>query len=166
MANRRPVRDSPGALGWRRGPVVLRKPGNAGGGKGPWFKTNAGRSEGPGDWATYPLRKGFRNCRRHYTRKRRLSPALASMPCTTSGTARTFFTLPMPSAAPIGVRRAWMGRSSRISRRMGCSGGWVNWHKRSERRGIDRTPLDECLSRKPMASSGPWASRPCGIGSA
>src|SRR5215831_10742042 len=29
-----------------------RKPGNAGGGKGPWFKTDARRGEGPGDWAT------------------------------------------------------------------------------------------------------------------
>jgi hypothetical protein len=28
------------------------KPGNAGGGKGPQLKTNATRSEGPGDWAT------------------------------------------------------------------------------------------------------------------
>src|SRR5499427_75689 len=29
-----------------------RKPGNAGGGKGPQFKTDATRGEGPGDWAT------------------------------------------------------------------------------------------------------------------
>ena len=33
-------------------PVVLRKPGNAGGGKGPQFKRNAGSSKGPGDWET------------------------------------------------------------------------------------------------------------------
>ena len=32
--------------------VVPGKPGNAGGGKGPWFKTDAGSSEGPGDWET------------------------------------------------------------------------------------------------------------------
>jgi len=32
--------------------VVPRKPGNAGGGKGPWFKTDATSGEGPGDWAT------------------------------------------------------------------------------------------------------------------
>ena len=37
------------------------KPGNAGGGKGPQFKTDAIRSEGPGDWATYQLRRVFRN---------------------------------------------------------------------------------------------------------
>ena len=36
--------------------VVPVKPGNAGGGKGPQFKTDAVRSEGPGDWATYQLR--------------------------------------------------------------------------------------------------------------
>src|SRR5229473_3010049 len=37
--------------------VVPLKPGNAGGGKGPQFKTNAISSEGPGDWATYQLRE-------------------------------------------------------------------------------------------------------------
>jgi hypothetical protein len=31
--------------------AVPRKPGNSGGGKGPQFKTNARRGEGPGDWA-------------------------------------------------------------------------------------------------------------------
>ena len=35
--------------------VVPRKPGNAGGGKGPQFKTDAIRGEGPGDWETYQL---------------------------------------------------------------------------------------------------------------
>jgi hypothetical protein len=39
------------------------KPSNAGGGKGPQFKTGAIRGEGPGDWATYQLRRVFRNCR-------------------------------------------------------------------------------------------------------
>src|SRR5665811_631726 len=43
--------------------VIPLKPGNAGGGKGPQFKTDAIRSEGPGDWATYKLRRVFRNCR-------------------------------------------------------------------------------------------------------
>src|SRR6266404_8526019 len=50
------------------------KPGNAGGGKGPQFKTNAISGEGPGDWATYQLRRVFRNCRRRCTRKRRQKP--------------------------------------------------------------------------------------------
>ena len=49
--------------------AVPLKPGNAGGGKGPQFKTNATRSEGPGDWATYQLRVVFRSCRGRYTRK-------------------------------------------------------------------------------------------------
>jgi hypothetical protein len=49
MINRTPARDRPGALGWRR--AVLRKPGNAGGGKGPQFKTDATSGEGFGDWA-------------------------------------------------------------------------------------------------------------------
>src|SRR5436305_6272764 len=69
--------------------VVPLKPGNAGGGKGPQFKTNATCSEGPGDWATYQLRRVFRNCRRRCTRKRRQKPAIGSMPCTTRSAART-----------------------------------------------------------------------------
>src|SRR5271165_1527167 len=82
--------DQPDAReGWagRRGVaerfVVPLKPGNAGGGKGPQFKTDARRSEGPGDWATYQLRTAFRNCRRRCTRKRRQNPATASTPSTT-----------------------------------------------------------------------------------
>ena len=43
--------------------AVPRKPGNAGGGKGPQFKTDATSGEGFGDWATYQLRKPFRSCR-------------------------------------------------------------------------------------------------------
>src|SRR5262245_3429017 len=72
-----------GRLGVAERFVVPLKLGNAGGGKGPQFKTNATRSEGPGDWATYQLRRGFRNCRRRCTRKRRQKPATASTPCTT-----------------------------------------------------------------------------------
>ena len=45
------------------------KPDNAGGGKGSQFKTNAARSEGPGDWATYQLRRVFKNCRWRCTQK-------------------------------------------------------------------------------------------------
>src|SRR4030095_5176920 len=67
-------------------PLML---GNAGGGKGPQFKTDAVRGEGPGDWATYQLRRVFRSCRWRYTRKRRQSLASASTRCTTRSAART-----------------------------------------------------------------------------
>src|SRR6266853_664263 len=50
--------------------VVPLKPGNAGGGKGPQFKTDARRSEGPGDWETYQLQNVFRSCRGRRTRRR------------------------------------------------------------------------------------------------
>src|SRR6516162_1363572 len=99
-------------------PVVPLKPGNAGGGKEPQFKTNARRGEGPGDWAAYQLRKAFKNCRRRYTRKRRQKPATASMLCTTRFTAGTFWRMPMPCAAPIGARRAWAAKTSRMSKSM------------------------------------------------
>ena len=51
--------------------VVPRKPGNSGGGKGPQFKTDAGRGEGHGDWATYQLQMMFRSCRWRRTERRR-----------------------------------------------------------------------------------------------
>ena len=146
--------------------VVPLKPGNAGGGKGPQFKTDARRSEGPGDWATYQLRTAFRNCRRRCTRKRRQNPATASTPSTTRSAARTFWRTPMPSAAPTRARRAWTVRTSRPSRRTGSSDGWANWRLRSGRRLTDRTQSDACTYRRPTANSGRWASQPCGIGSA
>ena len=41
---------------WRRLNHLWPSAGNAGGGKGPQFKTDAIRGEGPGDWETYQLR--------------------------------------------------------------------------------------------------------------
>src|SRR6202030_184144 len=107
--------------------VVPRKPGNAGGGKGPQFKTDARRGEGPGDWVTYQLREVFRNCRRRCTRKRRQKPAIGSTPCTTRSAARTSWRMLTPSAAPTRAHRAWTVRTSRTSRRMGCNDGLANW---------------------------------------
>src|SRR5215469_12680604 len=104
--------------------VVPLKPGNAGGGKGPQFRTNARRSEGPGDWATYQLRRVFRNCRRRCTRKRRQKPATGSTPYTTRSAVKTFWPTPMRSAAPTRAHRGWTARTSRTSRRMGYSGGF------------------------------------------
>src|SRR5271169_3449311 len=107
--------------------VVPPMPGNAGRGKGPQFKTDAIRGEGPGDWATYQLRRVFRNCRWRYTRKRRQKPAIASMPCTTRSAVKTSWLMPTPSAAPTRAHRVWTVRILRTSRRMGCSGGLANW---------------------------------------
>ena len=42
----------------------------------------------------------------------------------------------------------------------------ANWRLRSGRRLTDRSRSDECLSRRPTASFGRWASRPCAIGCA
>src|ERR1700746_1848249 len=85
-----------GRLGDTERFVVPLKPGNAGGGKGPQFKTDATSGKGFGDWVTYQLRKVFRNCRRRCTRKRRQKPAIGSMPCTTRSAARTFWPMLMP----------------------------------------------------------------------
>ena len=166
MINRTPARDRPGRRGDAERFVVPLKPGNAGGGKGPQLKTNARSSEGPGDWATYQLRRVFRNCRRRCTRKRRQKLATASTPCMTRSAARTSWPMPMPSAAPTRAHRVWTARASRTSRHMASSGGLANWRLRSGRRATNRILSEECSSRRPTASSGRWASRPCGIGSA
>src|SRR6202789_4126656 len=99
MTNRTPARDRSGAFGVAERFVVPLKPGNAGGGKGPQFKTNATSGEGFGDWATYQLRKLFRNCRRRCTRKRRQKPAIGFMPCTTRSAVMTFWHTPTRSVA-------------------------------------------------------------------
>src|SRR6202162_2816252 len=132
--------------------IVPMKPGNAGGGTGPQFKTNAIRSEGPGDWVTYQLRRVFRNCRRRCTRKRRQKPTIVSTLCTTRSAARTSWPTPMPSAAPTRARRGWMDRTSRTSRRMECSDGLANWRLRSGRKLIDRIQSEECSYRRPTAN--------------
>ena len=49
----------------------------------------------------------------------------ASTPSTTRSAARTFWRMPMPSAAPTSARRAWTVRTSRPSRRMG--GRYKGW---------------------------------------
>src|ERR1700675_1682690 len=146
--------------------IVPMKPGNAGGGTGPQFKTNAIRSEGPGDWVTYQLRMVFRNCRRRCTRKRRQKPATVSTPCTARSAVRTSWLMLMPSAAPTRAHRVWMARTSRTSKRMGYNGGLANWRLRSGKRLTDQTLSGECSYRRPTANCGHWASRPCVIESA
>src|SRR5271170_7746091 len=120
------------------------KPGNAGGGTGPQFKTNAIRGEGPGDWVTYQLRKVFRNCRGRCTRKRRQKPAIASTPCTTRSAVRISWPMLTPSAAPTRAHREWMVRTSRTSRGTGCNGGLANWRLRSGRKLTDLIQSEEC----------------------
>src|ERR1700726_1001555 len=134
--------------------AVPLKPGNAGGGKGPQFKTDARRGEGPGDWAPYQLRKAFRNCRRRCTRKRRQNPAIASTPSTTRSAPRTSWRTPMPSAAPTRARRAWTVRTSRPSRRTEWSDGLANWRLRSGRRLTDRTLSDAFSYGRPTPTQG------------
>jgi hypothetical protein len=64
-----PVRLAAGPGKARDGsPRLPLKPGNAGGGKGPQFKTDAPRGEELGDWATYQLHfdpEGFSIGRAH-----------------------------------------------------------------------------------------------------
>ena len=59
MTNRTPART--GRAPWGGGEVrSTLKPVNAGGGKGPQFKTDAGRGEGPGDWSSLSTPRVFK----------------------------------------------------------------------------------------------------------
>src|SRR5258706_8891 len=161
MINRTPARDRPGALGVAERFAVLPKPVNAGGGKGPQFKTDARRGEGPGDWATYQLRRVFRNCRRRCTRKRRQKPAIASMPCTTRSAVRTYWPMLMLSAAPTRAQRAWTVRTLRTSRYGGqrCLGGLVLAVKRKTDRPepLGRVFVPKANARRSPAEGSPIA---------
>src|SRR5215470_11574601 len=84
----------------------------------------------------------------------------------TRSAATTFWRMPMPSAARTRARRGSTARILRTSRRMGSSGGWLNWRLRSGRRATGQSQSDECIYRRPTANSDRWASRACGIGSA
>src|SRR6202795_5215125 len=55
-----------------------------------------------------------------------------------------------------------MDASVFLPRRTGSSGGLANWRLRSGRRLTGGSRSDACLYRRPTASSGRWASRPCG----
>jgi hypothetical protein len=119
--------------------VVPLKPGNAGGGKGPQFKTNARRGEGPGDWATYQLRIVFRNCRRRCTRKRRQKPVSLLRPVRQDQPRRYSGACLCP--VPLQQGRTGCGRSGlrRYRGVWGASDGLANWRLRSGRRPTDRT---------------------------
>src|SRR6516165_3343256 len=103
MINRTPVRDRPGALGWRRGPQY----------RGSRVMPVEGR--GLGSRQTQEVVRDLEigqpinseECSETADGVTRESEGrsghIASMPCTTSSAATTFWRMPMPSAAPTRV---------------------------------------------------------------
>ena len=110
----RPTREAPGVAGDGRpdaredqlrrpgvteGPVVPSKPGHAGGGKGPQFKrnTSVGRDR---SWAAYQLRKASKL---QTTLPKAKAEAGSLLRSVRKITARIFWRMPMPCAAPMGA---------------------------------------------------------------
>ena len=149
--------------------VLPLKPGTAGGGKGPQFKTDARRSEGPGDWATYHLRTAFRNCRRRCTRKRRQELGYRLLcPLRQDRSREDLFwrRMPMPSAAPTRARRAWTVEDFEAVEAYGVERWLGELALALEAGDLPTGPYpDACTYLRPTANSGRWASQPCGIGS-
>src|SRR6516165_11391548 len=117
MINRTPARDRPGAAGWRRGSQYRGSRVMPVEGKDLSSRQTQDVARGLGDWVTYQLRTASRSCRRRCTRKLRLNPATASMPCTTRSAAPTSWPTPTPYAAPTRGQREWTVRTSPRLRR-------------------------------------------------
>ena len=152
-----------GRAPWGGGEVrVPLKPGNAGGGKGPQFKTNAISGEGPGDWATYRSEECSETAEgvaresegrsrvsllRHVRQDQpRGHPGHADAQCRSNKGAPGVDGQEFADIEAYGVQR-WLGELALALRQ----------------ETYRPAPIRRGSYRKPTASSGRWASRPCVI---
>ena len=167
MTNRTPARDGPGACGVAERFVVPWKPGNAGGGKEPQFKTNAASSEGPRRLGNLSTPKSVQ----------KLQMALHAKAKAEAG-YRFYALYDKISREDILAHAYAQCRSNK-----GAPGVDGQDFADIEAYGVERWLAELALAlreetyrpepirrvstyRKPTANSGRWASRPCGIGSA
>ena len=130
-------------------PAVPLKPGNAGGGKGPQFKTDAGSSEGPGDLVTCHSKK-CSEAADGVTRESEGRSRLSLLRPIRQDQARIFWLRLTPVPFQQRAHRAWTAKTSQTSKRVGSSGGWLNWRLRSGGRNTDRSRSDECSFSSPV----------------
>ena len=116
-----------GPSGRRRGSDVPRKPGNAGGGKGPcfWCVCEGGKDAVIGDESGQHRIK-FGNFRSNCIERRRTSRNSAFISSTTRCTGKTFCCARGRWRKPTMARRAWMERASRTSNREQGVMEWLN----------------------------------------
>jgi hypothetical protein len=136
-------------------PTPLR-PGNAGGGKGPWFKTSARSSE---EREIGQSSRVFRSYRRRCMPKRRTNRAADSTRCTTSYTERMYCVMPTSVAVRTTVHPGSTEYVSRTSRRTALNLGSESWRRGSRRRRIKRMRSAGCISQSPTARCAAVRSR-------
>ena len=98
-----------GLHGMAERPVLPTKPGNAGGGKGPWFKGNAGRSKGKEIGVSLITPESVWQLQEALQAKAKSEPAAGFTVSTTSCIGRTCCGTPGGAAVPTVAHRAWTG---------------------------------------------------------
>ena len=93
--------------------VLPMKPGNAGGGKGPQFKTDARRGEGPRRLGNLSTPKSVQKLQMALHAKAKAEAEFPLLcPVRQDLRARTSWLMLMPSAAPTRAHRVWTARTS------------------------------------------------------
>jgi len=142
------------------------KPGNAGGGTGPQFKTNAIRREGPGDWGNLSTPESVQKLQKALHAKAKAEAGYRFYALYDKISRDDILAHAYAQCRSNKGARVWMDRTSRTSKRMGLQ-RWLGELALALRQETYRPdPIRRVFIRKPMANSGRWASRPCVIESA
>jgi len=135
---------TPGKLRWREGTSV---------------KTNAIRSEGPGDWQHYSTPKSVQKCRRRCTRKRSAEAGYRFYALYDKINREDILRTPKPSAAPTRGAPGVDGQDSPTSTEYGVAAvAWRTWRLRLGTRTTGPDPIRRVFIPKATAKR-----RPLGI---
>ena len=161
--NRRPAREDRAARDGGEA-VSPRKPGNAGGGKGPWLKGDAGRSEGEEIGVSLRTPESVWKLQGALHAKAKGEPSYRFYSLYDKIHRGRTCSYTRGIAACKGGVCGVDGEVLSRSKRGGSKGGWGNWRRKSGRRPIGRRRCGG-FGYKPMASNGLWEYQRLEIGS-